>query len=64
MNKKRRVMVQIMMRLYYYGELQQTIAMMRDEWQHISEHIEEINCQLTQQASSSSVNLVNTPSFQ
>lgn len=74
MNKKRRVMVQIRMRLHYFGlfpvsikqsiklnhvdellrgldgELQQTIAIMRDEWQQISEHIKEINCQLTEQA--------------
>jgi transposase len=74
MNKKHRVMVQIRMRLHYFGlfpaciqqsiklhhvdeilrrldgELQQTIAMMQDEWQQISEHIKEINRQLTEQA--------------
>jgi hypothetical protein len=67
MNKKRRVMVQIRMRLHYFGlfpvsikqsiklphgeeilrgldgELQQTIGMMRDEMQQISENIKEIN---------------------
>ena len=74
MNKKRRVMVQIRMRLHYFGlfpasikqsiklhhvdeilrgldgELQQTIAMIQDEWRQTLERIKEINRQLAKQA--------------
>jgi transposase len=67
MRKKRRVMVQIRMRLHYFGlfpesingrlkvsdvtyilvslegELQRTIGMLRDEWQHLAGQIKEID---------------------